>query len=80
MIELNFTTIMIGLLTAASGVLGWFARELWSAVKKLQEDLVAFRIKVSEDYVRYDKLHDALAPIIDSLSEIKQTLKEKVDK
>lgn len=80
MIELNFTTIMVCVLTLTSGALGWFARELWSAVKELQKDLVNFRIQVSENYVRYDKLQDALKPIMDSLVEIKETLKDKADK
>jgi len=61
-------------------LLGWFGRELWSAVKKLQEDLAALEVRISRDYVRYDRMQDALRPIMDALHEIKESLSKKADK
>jgi hypothetical protein len=60
--------------------IGWFCGQLWSAVQKLKEDLVALKVSISSDYVRYDRLQDALKPIIESLNEIKNTLSHKADK
>lgn len=60
--------------------IGWFSGQLWSAVQKLKEDLVALKVSIGTDYVRYDRLQDALKPIIESLNEIKSTLAHKADK
>lgn len=61
-------------------VLGWFARELYAATQSLRHDLSALEIRISNDYVRYDRLQDAFKPVMDSLHEIKQTLAGKADK
>lgn len=70
---------MVGL-SVAFGALGWFARELYSAVQKLREDLGRLEIKIGTDYVRYDRLQDALKPIKDTLDEIKLAIARKADK
>ena len=64
----------------ACTVLGWFARELYAATQKLRQDLSALEVQISRDYIRYDRLHDALKPIMDGLHEMKEALKGKVDK
>lgn len=33
-------------------VLGWFARQLWDAVKSLQEDMKRLEISISDNYVK----------------------------
>lgn len=76
----DLTTFFLWLLGAACGVLGWFARELYGATQALRKDLSALEVRISADYIRYDRLQDALRPIIDGLQEIKQTLSKKVDK
>ena len=68
---------MIGI---ACAVLGWFARELYNATQALRKDLSALEVKLTSDYVRYDRLQDAFKPVMDSLHEIKITLQQKVDK
>lgn len=70
----------IGLLGLVSGIIGWFARELYSAVNKLRADLAALEVRIGTDYVRYDRLQDALKPIKDALEEIKGAISHKVDK
>lgn len=69
--------VLIGL---ACGILGWFARELYNATQALRKDLSALEVQIGRDYVRYDRLQDALKPVMDSLHEIKQALTQKVDK
>jgi len=69
--------VLIGVVCA---VLGWLARELWSAVQQLRKDLSALQVAISTDFVRYDRLKDALAPISQTLDEIKHTLAGKADK
>ena len=67
-------------LSTACGVLGWFARELFMATQGLRKDLSALEVRISTDYIRYDRMQDAMKPIMDSLAEIKHTLAGKADK
>lgn len=77
---MNVEQMLIGLIGIACAVLGWFARELYNATQALRKDLSALEVKISSEYIRYDRLQDALKPIMDSLHEIKQTLQHKADK
>lgn len=72
--------IIMSLLGLSCSVLGWFARELYGATQALRRDLSDLQIQIGRDYIRYDRLQDALKPIMDSLHEIKQTLAGKADK
>lgn len=78
--QVSMTEIILAVVSIATGVLGWFARQLWDAVQSLRKDLTTLQITISQDYVRYDRLQDALKPILDSLEEIKDSLKTKADK
>lgn len=77
---MSIEQLFIALLAAASGALGWFARELYSAINRLRDDLQKLEVKLSAEYVRYDRLQDALKPIMQGLDEIKQALTHKADK
>lgn len=77
---MNLEQILITLTGIACGGLGWFARELYSATQKLRQDLSNLEVQISRDYIRYDRLQDALKPIADGIKEIKETLKGKADK
>lgn len=77
---MNLEHIIMGLLTLASGVLGWFARELYSAMQALRRDLVNLEVQINRDYIRYDRLQDALHPIMTALAEIKHALDGKANK
>lgn len=72
--------VLIGLLSIVSCGFGWFMRELWSAVQELKRDLSNLRVQISEEYVKYDRLQDALKPIHEVLARIESTLSKKVDK
>lgn len=67
-------------LSAVTGLLGWFGRELYSAVQQLRADLAELEVRIGTDYIRYDRLRDTLQPILTSLEEIKQALRDKADK
>ena len=77
---MELSQIAIWGLGAVCAVLGWFARELYNATQSLRKDLSALEVNLNRDYVRYDRLQDAMKPIMDSLTEIKQTLQGKADK
>lgn len=72
--------VLILLLGLVCGGLGWFGRELYTAVNKLKDDLSRLEVKIGTDYVRYDRLQDAMAPIIKQLNRIEEALTHKVDK
>jgi hypothetical protein len=50
---------------AALSIMGWFARQLWDAVKMLQNDLKRLELSISDNYVKKSEL---------------QTLKADMDK
>ena len=77
---MNMEQVFLVLIGIACGILGSFARELYNATQSLRKDLSALEVKLSSDYVRYDRLQDAMKPIMDSLHEIKIALQSKVDK
>lgn len=77
---IEFHAIITGILALVTGVLGWFARELWNAVKTLQRDLTKLEVKISTDYVSYDRLKDIMHPMIEAIEDIRDTLKSKADK
>jgi hypothetical protein len=61
-------------------IMGWFARVLWEAVKKLQEDLHQLEIELPSNYVRKDEFSDNMREIKDMLGKIFDRLDNKVDK
>ena len=77
---MELSQIVLWALALACTVLGWFARELYGATQALRRDLSALEIRISGEYIRYDRLQDALKPIMDGLTEIKHTLSTKADK
>jgi len=77
---LEYLPAFVAVLGIATTVLGWFARELWDAVKSLKKELNDHQVHVSEHYVKYDRLKDIMQPVMAALEEIKTTLKTKMDK
>lgn len=72
--------IILYLLGIGCASLGWFSRQIWTAVGDLKSEVNEVRILIGTDYVRYDRLQDAMKPIMDSLQEIKAALARKADK
>ena len=73
-IYINFALVTV------SGIIGWFARELWTAVKDLKADLAKLREELPKTYVVKDDYRDDMRDIKDMLGKIFDQLREKVDK
>lgn len=71
---INFGFVLV------SGVLGWFAREMWSAVKDLKTDLAKLREELPKTYVTKDDFKSDTQRILDMLDKIWTKLDAKADK
>ena len=65
---------------AASSVLGWFACEMWSAVKELKSDLAKLREELPKTYVARDDYRDDIKEIKDMLTRLFDRIDNKADK
>ena len=63
-----------------AAVTGWFARELWTAVKELKSDLSKLREELPKVYVTKDDFRQDMREIKDMLSKIFDRLENKADK
>jgi hypothetical protein len=61
-------------------VLGWFCRELWTAVQELKTDLAKLREELPTRYVSKDDFSDRWNEVLKSLHRIENKLDAKVDK
>jgi cell division protein FtsB len=77
---MDLTQIFIAALSIACGVLGWFARELYAATQALRKDLSTLEVRIGTDYVRYDRLQDALKPLVEAIKEIKEHLSNRIER
>ena len=75
-----FINIALGALGLGFSVLGWFARELWSAVKELRIDLASLRANIADHYVRKDDFKEFRHELLDFLQRIENKLDMKQDK
>jgi hypothetical protein len=73
------TLINVGAGTALT-VMGWFARELWGAVKELRVDLSRLREELARDYVPRADFRDAVRELKELLERIDNKLDRKADK
>lgn len=51
-------------------VIGWFARQLWDAVKRLQEDIHKIEVDLPTHYVKREEFSDSLKEIKDLCRQI----------
>lgn len=77
---MDFQTIVNLGLPAICATLGWFCRELWSAVQELKNDLSKLREELPSKYVSKDDFTDRWAEVLKSLHRIEDKLDMKVDK
>jgi hypothetical protein len=61
-------------------VLGWFARELWAAVKEIKSDLASLREDLPKEYVAKDDYREDIRDIKAMLAKIFKKLENKADK
>jgi DNA integrity scanning protein DisA with diadenylate cyclase activity len=77
---MDFQTVINVGAGSALAVMGWFARELWGAVKELRTDLSRLREELARDYISKDDFKDAMREIRDVLERIETKLDRKQDK
>jgi hypothetical protein len=73
----NFINLLGG---AALSVLGWFARQLWDAMKELRSDLHVLEVNLPENYAKRDDLNKRMDHIEDMFQRIYDKLDAKADK
>lgn len=73
----NFINLLGG---AALSVLGWFARQLWDAMKELRADLHVLEVNLPENYVKRSDLDKRMERIEDMFQRIYDKLDSKADK
>lgn len=61
-------------------VLGWFCRELWTAVQELKQDLAKLREELPTRYVSKDDFSDRWNEVLKALHRIENKIDQKVDK
>ena len=77
---MEFQTILNFALCSLSAVLGWFARELWSAVQALKDDLYKLREELAKDYMPKDEFQTFKSELFSMLRRIEDKLEKKEDK
>lgn len=73
-------TLINYILGIASAAIGWFARELWTAVKDLKSDLAKLREELPKTYVTRDDFREDMRELKDMLGKIFDKLDGKADK
>ena len=61
-------------------VTGWFARELWTAVQSLKEDLHKLREEIAKDYMPKNEFTAFKGELFTMLRRIEDKLERKEDK
>jgi hypothetical protein len=78
--NLDFQTLINVGMSGAMAVFGWFARELWSAVKAVREDVAKLREELPKTYITKDDFKDGVTEIKQLLIAIDSKLDRKLDK
>ena len=73
-------TLINLVLGASLAVTGWFARQVWDAVKKLQQDLHAIEVDMPKTYVSKNDFNDTMKHIETMFQRIYDKLDGKADK
>jgi hypothetical protein len=68
------------ILPTACAILGWFCRELWTAVQDLKDDLAKLREELPTHYVSKDDCNDRWNEVLKALHRIEDKLDKKVDR
>lgn len=67
---MDMQAIINFVLLTAVGVGGWFAREVWDAVKELRDDIHQIEVDLPSNYIRRDEFHEGLKEIKDICRQI----------
>lgn len=75
------TQLLINIfLGCTASVTGWFARELWSAVQILKDDLYKLREEIAKNYMPKDEFVVFKGELFTMLRRIEDKLEKKEDK
>lgn len=77
---MDLQTFINFILPTVCGILGWFCRELWTAVQELKDDLSKLREELPTHYVAKQDFQDRWYEVLKSLHRIEDKLDQKVDK
>lgn len=77
---MDFQSMMNFILPTACAVLGWFCRELWSAVQDLKDDLAKLREELPTNYVTKNDFSDRWNEVLKALHRIENKIDHKADK
>lgn len=69
--------VIIGILIAGAG---WWAKEIWSALNKLREDIHEIEVDLPSSYIKKEDFNDAMKTLNDKLDKIWYKLEEKADR
>lgn len=78
--DVDLQTIINIVLGSVMGALGWFARELWDAVKELKTDVSKLREDLPKTYVAKEDWRPEMQEIKHILGKIFDKLDGKADK
>jgi len=73
-------TIFNFILGGVSTILGWFLREMWTAVKELKIDLAKLREELPREYIAKDDYRNDVKELKDLLQKLFDRLDSKADK
>ena len=77
---MEYQSLLNAGLVLVSSVTGWFARELWAAVKELKADLAKLREDLPKEYVAKNDYKDDIRELKDMIGKIFDKLDSKSDK
>ena len=77
---MDYQQILNIVLGVGMSVVGWFARELWSAVKELKSDLSKMREDLPKSYVAKDDYREDIRELKDIMNKVFDRLDNKLDK
>lgn len=77
---LEFQSVLNLGLGSLSAILGWFARELWTAVQSLKDDIYKLREEIAKDYMPKEDFNQFKSELFSMLRRIEDKLEKKEDK
>jgi hypothetical protein len=78
--EFELQTVLNYSLSTACAVIGWFARELWTAVQILKDDLYKLREELAKNYIPKDEFVAFKGELFTMLHRIEDKIEKKEDK
>jgi chorismate mutase len=58
---MDWQTVINFVLGSFTALIGWFAREIWDAIKELRGEIKQLDRQMHQDFVRRDDFRDAMA-------------------